>query len=1595
MKKSLLFKGFLLALFMISFNQSKSQYIVNFEGEGEEKPSYATASVILSGLTWEMTESLIGNLDNDWKNGLKSARLRGYAASSMTMTEDKSNGIGSISFYYRRYGTDGQVDWKVEYSSDAGNTWTQIGAAFTAPSSDDVQLFDEVVNAPGDVRIRIKRATEDGSANRRLNIDDITVTDFSGGGNIPPTITNISQTPSIDITSSTSVAVSAEITDNDGTVTLAQLKWGTTAGTFPNTIPMSNTGGTTYTTSSNIPAQNNGTTVYYVVYAEDNDGGNKTSPVQTYIVKDAATTTLPYSENFESGLGDVYTYSLSGDTKYWLHSSSGYVYMNGFNTGELEDDWLILPGFNADTYSNVSLNFDTWKRFGFEDDENYFKLYYSTDYEGLGNPLLASWTELPYNQPAEEQVWENSGMIDLNTIEGELIYVAFRYHYNTGAYRLWQVDNIQISGVESNVITLWRFDIDGDLTPSAGEGIASLVGGVTEVSQDNALRITDFPNQSTASGSAGIQLMLSTAGYQNIQLSFRHRSSGTMSRYAQVQYTTNGGSTWIPFQDNNGGLSPHDTYYDFSFDLSSLPEVANNPNFGLRIVSIFSPVAFDDGLGNSFGANEAYHRARISGGDPYSGSGNWRFQDVSITGDVITGNIPTRLAVVNVNNGVNPTIGNPFSITVQSQDENNSPANVLGNTTVVLSVGNGSGILGGTINKTIVAGSNTVVFDNLTYSLAENGVTISAAATSGMALTSGSSAPFNVLAVATQLAFNNFPSTGQLGLPITSFELQAQRPDGTVDEAYSGSVILSKASGPGNITGTLTKNFSNGTAIFDDISFDASGNYTLSAQSTGLTSAVSPVIYIAAQPEIIGEIVPQYIQGINGTNATRLPFAFWVNIGNLIPNATYRYINQVVTEGDGPTTNGAGNIIYTHPSGNFYRTSSPSFSVDGAYGTFTADVNGQFSGWFITEPSGNARFTPGNEVFFRIRINDGNDGTTAVNYLTTNTAATVINFGSESNDVQGTGIRATSASSPKNFVFLFDNATGSGRPLYATTIETIGIDYNASTTWAEFYRNEVASVDGSWGGIVPNVNAAGIRRIEERSFTNGSIVETFSSDNGIWGATDTRNPTGGIDNILVLNLNLTNDPMLTVSPSVLNGFIYVEGSGPSQILSYTISGEFLDGSGNINVAAPTDYEISINGIDFTQSLNLPFANGAITGQPVSVSVRLKAGLNPGVYNNQIIVNSGGGATAKNITLNGEVTSLVVPEITAELVPQFIQGTNGTNSTRLPFAFWVEISGLQPGLTYRYINQVVTSSDGPTTNGAGNVIYVEFDGNYSRTSSPGFVEPGSYGEFTANTQGMFSGWFMTEPTGNVRFTPGNEVLFRIRINDGNNGTTASHWLTTSSFAKVINFGNGASENEGTAIRATSADEAKSIVMLYDNFAGSGRPVYATSIEITGVDYAGAGTYAGFYTDQVFGNNGAWGGIVPNINSNGIRNISLVNPLSGYEKTYQSSDGIWGDLDTRNPVGGISEVLYLDLIVIGNVENTLENTHISLMDNQIHIDNFRNETLVFEAFNLMGQQVLTRNIVPNSSMIIGHHFTSGGYIVRLHNGRNQSVKKIVVK
>ncbi|MBX7262507.1 MAG: T9SS type A sorting domain-containing protein [Chitinophagaceae bacterium] len=99
---------------------------------------------------------------------------------------------------------------------------------------------------------------------------------------------------------------------------------------------------------------------------------------------------------------------------------------------------------------------------------------------------------------------------------------------------------------------------------------------------------------------------------------------------------------------------------------------------------------------------------------------------------------------------------------------------------------------------------------------------------------------------ATQLIYQNAPTTGIPNISLASFNVKAVAIDGiSVDNTYTTDITISKASGPGNLTGTLVKTPISGIATFNDLKFDAPGTYTLTASSGSLTQATTASIIVA------------------------------------------------------------------------------------------------------------------------------------------------------------------------------------------------------------------------------------------------------------------------------------------------------------------------------------------------------------------------------------------------------------------------------------------------------------------------------------------------------------------------------------------------------------------------------------------------------------------------------------------------------------------------------------------------------------------------------------------------------------------------------
>lgn len=274
---------------------------------------------------------------------------------------------------------------------------------------------------------------------------------------------------------------------------------------------------------------------------------------------------------------------------------------------------------------------------------------------------------------------------------------------------------------------------------------------------------------------------------------------------------------------------------------------------------------------------------------------------------------------------------------------------------------------------------------------------------------------------------------------------------------------------------------------------------------------------LSGVPTLTSVILPQFIQGLSGTNNNRVFYVYRLRFDNLQPNATYRYINQAVITADGATVNGAGNCIFISNTGVFTRATSTSFTTVGQYGEFTTNQVGSYVGWFITEPTGNARFAIGNHIFIRVRLNDGANGTTATTYLTTSDSIRVVDFGTSNDPNQGSGIYGFSMAEPKDFVFLYDNVAGTGRPISGAVVENDGLNIATNISFIQFYRDSVDNLNGRWGTIIPNQLPNGIRRIERRFFSDGNLHPVVATDSdGIWpSGANTVNPLVGTSPIRI------------------------------------------------------------------------------------------------------------------------------------------------------------------------------------------------------------------------------------------------------------------------------------------------------------------------------------------------------------------------------------------------------------------------------------------------------------------------------------------------
>ena len=483
-----------------------------------------------------------------------------------------------------------------------------------------------------------------------------------------------------------------------------------------------------------------------------------------------------------------------------------------------------------------------------------------------------------------------------------------------------------------------------------------------------------------------------------------------------------------------------------------------------------------------------------------------------------------------------------------------------------------------------------------------------------------------------------------------------------------------------------------------------------------------------------------------------------------------------------------------------------------------------------------------------------------------------------------------------------------------------------------------------------------------------------------------------VDDIKLASGSTTPTPTLIATPNYLDGFSYMVGNGPSESQSYVLSGVNLEDEGVITIVSCSWYEISSDDETFTGVLEFP-----CTELPVTIYVRMMEGLNPNTYGGVYIANEyydGNNYSAVVVNLSGTVYSGNEPMIQSEFMPLYIQGNNGSNNNRVPVATAVTIMNLEPNTTYHYTNQFVDENDGPETAGAGNVIYAN-ENSFYRSTSPSLVTEGGYGEFTTNENGEGFAWFINEPTANARFTPGNHVYLRIRLNGGGDGTTVVYILTTEDYATVLNFGNENDEYSGSAFYAKSNESPMSFAMMFAENS-DWRPIYSTPIETTGIDYGSINQYANFYKELVAGNDGWFGGILPNNDETGVNSIWIYDINGQFVHLFDTQDGQWyPEANTVNPTNGLDEPIFIDLTYDGIEEDIAANVKVWSADHEFVIENSNDTHYSMTVYNVLGQPMMMKQINAGSTEHIGHNLATGVYVINLQNNQSMVSVKVVVR
>ncbi|MCC6760546.1 MAG: hypothetical protein IT252_04990 [Chitinophagaceae bacterium] len=300
-------------------------------------------------------------------------------------------------------------------------------------------------------------------------------------------------------------------------------------------------------------------------------------------------------------------------------------------------------------------------------------------------------------------------------------------------------------------------------------------------------------------------------------------------------------------------------------------------------------------------------------------------------------------------------------------------------------------------------------------------------------------------------------------------------------------------------------------------------------------------------------------------------------------------------------------------------------------------------------------------------------------------------------------------------------------------------------------------------------------------------------------------------------------------------------------------------------------------------------------------------------------------------------------VTDELVlPQYAYygGTSISNTNRLPFVVRLKLSGLTANTTYRYMvglsnnPSLTTQAPGPMyriNNGSGTAGFITGYTavkaiNSSELIGDTLITSGvsRHAKFTTDAAGEYTGWFATVPIGTAAAAGqqpnGGDVYFYINV-----GLTTSITQTfrTTSTIKLLDYSSVAGSSGCTGLIGTSDVGNERMVAIYDNEAGTGRPLYSTFTENNNNTVTGNLNEGNIWVNPVLypavdGVSGSWAAIIPNSLTGGVKAINFYNtdgtlvPLSNAPAANTSTDGKWNGVATASPAGDSTAPIVINSI-----------------------------------------------------------------------------------